>query len=121
MAESVVTITVDKEEALSSTILAVGTIAVAAGDYATGGLPLTFVGKVKSASANNPHAVMIQGKSGFLYEADLENDKFIIRQQKDPGDGGGADIPLTELAAAAAPAAVVADVIRFWALFKKFV
>ena len=96
----------------------IGTLAIAAGDYATGGLTLSFVNNSEVKSGSVPVSVQVQGIAGYIYSyvpgATRDVGKLMIFQDS------GAAAPLAELAAAATPAAVVADTLRFQALFPQF-
>lgn len=83
---------------------------VFSGNYATNGDVYDFA--AISQGVGQPLFVDIRGKAGFSYEYDLANKKIIVRQQLNPANAGGADIPFTELAAAAYPAGVTGDVVR---------
>ena len=83
-----------------------GTI-VLSGNYATGGeaLPLAAL---KAGTSKKPHIVGVVGKSGFTYQYDVEAEKLKVFSAA------------TEASAAAYPAGVTGDVIRFVASFPKF-
>ena len=95
-----------------------GTLAVAAGDYATGGLTVSFANNAEIKSGSVPVGGHVEGIAGYIYRyvpgATKNVGKLMIFQ-----DSGGAT-PLAELAAAATPGAVVADTIRFMAFFPLF-
>lgn len=85
------------------------------GDYATGGIPARLIGGVRVNSSKPPLLpANFKGKSGYVYEHDLANDKLIIRQE------GAAAAPAPELSAAALPAGVTNDVIRVEVRYPKF-
>jgi hypothetical protein len=104
-------------------IHAIGTL-VFSGNYAAGGDAIAIKAATATSTRNwkskdHPIHVIIQGKGGYFYEYDLANRKVKVRQNKNPADAGGADIPFPELAAAAYPAGVINDVVTFYAMGKK--
>lgn len=98
----------------------VGTI-TPSGNYATGGDALDFTSqhKIKSPKGRVPTHVEIQGASGFAYRwvpgTDLATGKVKVLGQE-PTNATVGVIALTELAAAAYPAGVTGDTIRFHAI-----
>jgi len=98
----------------------IGTVAVGATplEYATGGLIMSFAIPAVKAT-RPPKIVLVHGVAGFVYEyidgADARLGKLIIRAQT---NAAAEDAPLGELAVAAIPAAVAADVIKFYAIFE---
>lgn len=97
---------------------AVGTLAFS-GSYATGGDTLSFAGLVPASRA--PVLVQVEGMAGFHYEVNLgsaiNNSKVLVRGQE-PTNATAGVIALTQLAAAAYPAGVTGDTVRFYAIFK---
>ncbi len=93
-----------------------GTLAFS-GNYATGGDTLDFTGKVLASRA--PVAVRVEGIAGFRYEVNIgsgiANSLVLVRQYNYPAASAG---PATELSAAAYPAGVTGDTVRFHAIFK---
>jgi hypothetical protein len=88
-----------------------GTFTVS-GNYAAGGTAVVWTGLgIKSTRA--PLFVQVVGKSGYVYEYDDATAKLITRED------GAASLPLAEIPTAAYPAAVIADVIKYRAVFKK--
>jgi hypothetical protein len=82
------------------------------GNYALGGEVVPFRGKMPTTK--QPVFVDVRGKAGYVYEYDYANDKLLVRQE------GAAAAPAVELAAAAYPAGVTGDDIRFTATYPKF-
>lgn len=122
MAESVVTVTNPFVSAGHKDLTVVGTLAVAAGDYTTGGIACDFRSIVSPplyGITQEPVAVMLSGNAGYQYSYVPTTKKLMVRQDTNPGAAGGANIPFVELAAAATPAAVVSDSIKFIAVFRK--
>lgn len=93
-------------------IRSVGTLAFS-GSYATGGDPVTLP---KPGTTKEPYRVSIVGKSGFDYQYDHENKKVIVRGYS-PTDATAGVIARQEIAAAAYPAGVTGDVIRYEAIW----
>ncbi len=92
----------------------VGTI-LASGSYSTAGDTLNFAGaEVKSAQA--PVDVQIQGVAGYVYGITLG--ALISNNLMTAHEAGVDGAALDEVAAGAYPAALIADVIRFHAIFK---
>ena len=92
----------------------VGTI-LASGSYVTGGDTVDFA-KGDIHSSRVPDWVEIHGEAGYVYGykpgTTISNGKVIAFE-------AGADAaPLDEVAAGAYPAALIADVIRYHAIFK---
>lgn len=83
---------------------------VFSGSYATGGELYDFA--AVQWGYIQPIWVHIQGKAGYFYEYDFTNKKIIVRQQINPAAAGGADVPFSELAAAAYPAGVTGDSVK---------
>lgn len=83
---------------------------VFSGNYVANGDTYDFAALTEGGA--QPTHVMIMGKAGYHYEYDYTNKKILVRQQRDPAAAGGADIPFTELAAAAYPAGVTGDAVR---------
>lgn len=97
----------------------VGSIA-ATGNYASGGDTLSFAsGEIKSQKI--PDHVDVHGVAGFVYEfldgTDNATGKLKVRGQE-PTSATAGVIALSEIAAAAYPAGVTGDTIRFHAIFK---
>lgn len=109
MAASVVTLTA-KRSKMGAVLAVQGIVAVAAGDYATGGLALDL-SLVSGITNRKPDMVVMAGIAGYVYEYVKSTGKFQIRQS------AGSATVLAELAAAATPAAVVSDVITVLALW----
>lgn len=110
MAASTLTPTLVKRTKTSGELTGIFTLAIAAGDYAAGGLAFTTSFSQKGGFTNRkPDWVTVVGISGYVYEYVYSTQKLQIRQ-----DGGtsGAAAPLPEIPTAATPAAVVADTIR---------
>jgi len=105
MATSVVTTTLVKRTKTSAELVGIFSISIAAGDYTTGGFALPISSRIGYTN-RQPDFVDIKGIAGYVYEYVASTRKFQIRQS------AGSAAPLVELAAAATPAAVVADVIR---------
>lgn len=118
MATSVVTAPTTKVGIGPGVTLLVGTVSIAAGDYVEGGLPMQLVNMTQQGPLSDL-TVFIAGITGYVYEYDVNADTLIIREQLAPADLGILNIPLTELAVAAVPAAVVADVIQIMAIGRK--
>lgn len=112
-----ITATVDKQHNVGDVLLVRGTLAFT-GNYINDGdsLATVFAGKVNSTL--KALQLFIMGTGGFLYEYDEPNNKVIVRQQTDPADAGGADIPLKQIPVAAYPAASTPA--RFIGFFQKF-
>ena len=65
------------------------------GTYATNGVTFSINGAgVKLERASH----IATGGGGYVAKLDKANQKVIIYRQKDPGNAGGADIPLPEVA-----------------------
>lgn len=96
-----------------------GTIAVNAGDYAAGGLVIDFqsIG-VQSSLVPDNAAVQIWGVGGFVYAyakgTTIANGKMQVFCETTVATNA----PLLEYTATAASAGLLADVIRFHAIFK---
>lgn len=60
--------------------------------YLNGGEPLDL------ASNRNLKRVMLQSTGGYVFSWDQANQAIKVYRQKDPGNAGGADIPLPEVA-----------------------
>lgn len=105
---------------------AIGTLTFS-GNYAAGGDSIDIKGTAPQAgglrwfSSKDPSWVEVAGKAGYFFEYDAANKKLKVRQQINPANAGGADIPLTELAAAAYPGALIGDVVTFFAVGKKLI
>jgi hypothetical protein len=119
MAASVITPTVTAHHGgVGKWQVVIGTLAIAAGDYTTGGLTVSFatISEIKSGSV--PVTFTVEGIAGYIY-------RYVPGATKDVGllmifQDAGAAAPMAQLAAAATPAAVVADTIRFNSLFPQF-
>lgn len=86
--------------------------------YAAGGLSIPWRSAAKGTTKPPlPGTVKIDGLAGYQMVYDDAGQKVKIRQQRDPAAAGGADIPFTELAAAAIPAALSGDTIKVSAIF----
>ncbi len=98
----------------------IGTIAVNAGDYAPGGLVVDFTAlpQVHSSLVPANSAVRIWGVGGFVYA--YENGTTIAngKMQVFAETTVGTNQPLLEYTTTAASAGLLADVIRFEAIFK---
>jgi len=99
-------VSVVSRSANQKTVDVIGTI-VLSGNYATGGEPLTAA-NLKAGTSKKPHIVFVEGKAGFDYSYDIEAEKLKVFAAG------------VEASAAAYPAGVLADVIRFEAVFPKF-
>lgn len=112
--------TVDKNHDLGDLVMVRGTIALS-GNYVSGGEDMSsaWTGLIPG-STKKPVDLLVNGIAGYDYKFDFANDTLLVREQTDPAAGGGANIPLVELAAAAYPAGVSGDTIRFVAYFEKF-
>lgn len=123
MAASAVTKTISQISSDQRNLNVRGTIAIAAGDYATPGLTLDLSSGDLPVSADPPLDVRIYSKNAatglYVYRytpgSNNTNGKVQIFT------GAAAQSPLTELADGATPADVVADTIAFTAVFQKFV
>lgn len=108
MAASSVTVTVNRVFKQGRVLRAYGTVALGAGDYATGGLTMNFAGKVPSTKV--PVDVDFKSASGLDYYyapgTDVTDGKIMCF-----------DAYATEEAAGALGAGFVADTIRFTADF----
>jgi len=78
--------------------------------YATGGESLTAV----DLGLKTVLTVAVQQKSVstsiYVHQYDLANSKLLAFRQKDPGDAGGADIPLPEVGSTTNLSAIVVRV-----------
>lgn len=95
-----------------------GTLAFS-GNYATGGDTLDFTGKVLASRA--PVAVRVEGIAGFRYEVNIGSgigNSLVLVRGQEPTNATAGVIALTQLAAAAYPAGVTGDTVRFHAIFK---
>lgn len=109
-------LTVNSQHRVGKRLMVSGSIALS-GNYATGGEVVDFwASGVRSIDAK-PEFMQIGGQAGFLYEYDKANGKVTVRGQE-PTSATAGVIALSQLAAAAYPAAVSADVITFFALFR---
>ena len=119
MATSTTSISVSrsKTDVSERHLIAFGTITVAAGDYATGGLTLSLADAAISASWLPVWVDILSPTSGYTYRFNpgttLANGKMLIFVQN------GTTGPLAQLAAAATPAGVTGDTINFQARFTK--
>jgi len=109
MATSVATL-VAKRSKMGAVLAVQGIVAIGAGDYTTGGLALDL-SKVSGITNRKPDFVSIVGISGYIYEYVKSTGMMQIRQD------AGSNTVLSELAAAATPAAAVADVVTVLALW----
>lgn len=99
-----------------------GTAKVNAGDYATGGLPLTWVPLTGADGKNffpssgysslKPTLAIVYGIAGYVYAYDFATNKLLILVQ-----GAAAGDPLAELGATTMPSGVTGDTITFLAFF----
>ena len=112
-----ITATVDKQHDTGDLLLVRGTLAFT-DNYVSGGdsLAAVFTGKVNSTL--KAFQLFVTGTGGYMYEYDEPNNKLLVREQTDPADGGGANIPLVEIPVAAYPAASTPA--RFVGYFRKF-
>lgn len=106
-----VTPTITSQDAIGRVVEVRGTLAFS-GNYVTGGEVPTFAG-VRSSSVT-PTQLWAEGIAGYKYEWNPANGKILVRQ-----GAGAINLPLAELSAAAYPAGVTGDTIRFVAEFKK--
>lgn len=123
MSASVVTPTIDKIDNTQSLIHVYGSLAVGAGDYAADGLAVSFLGLV--IASDPPLSVEISSQP---LVADATTGQYVYGWAKGTTQANGkmqiftgaaAQSPLTELSDGATPAAVVADRIRFHAVFNR--
>lgn len=77
------------------------------GNYVLGGDAVDF--SPFDRILRQPDWVDVKGTAGHMFEYDYTNKKLFVRRDKDPANAGGADIPFTELLAAAYPAALTGD------------
>ena len=87
----------------------IGTV-VFTGNYATGGEAFNLASTLNIPSP--PSQVVVMGQAGYVYQWDRTNNKIMVRQAAAAGN------PLAEIAAAAYPAGVLADVVRLYAIGK---
>ena len=99
-------VTVLSRSANQKTVDVHGTI-VLSGNYATGGEPLPAA-NLKAGTSKKPHIVIAVGISGFDYCYNVATEKLMVYAAG------------VEASAAAYPAGVLADTIRFVASFPKF-
>ncbi len=98
----------------------IGTLVVNAGDYAAGGLVVDFttLTAVKSSLVPSSAAVQIWGVAGFVYAyapgTTIANGKMQVFAETTVATNQ----PLLEYTATASSAGLLADVIRFHAIFK---
>lgn len=101
----------------------IGTIA-ASGSYTTGGDTLDFTPVAAGFKGRNlgiaspPEWVHIEGFAGYTYSNSIGTllNNSLMKTQQAPSAGSN---PLSEISASAYPAAVIADTISFYAVFKK--
>ena len=105
-----VTPTITSQSALGRVVEVTGTLAFS-GNYVTGGEVPSFAG-VRSSNLT-PTALRAEGIAGFKYEWNGSNGKILVRQS------AAASNPMSEISAAAYPAGVTGDTVRFVAEFKK--
>lgn len=109
MATSVATVTVtaSQTDVTERHFVVFGTIAIAAGDYATGGLTVSLVSSLVNASWLPTWVDIKSAATGYQYRyaagTTMANGKMKVFVQD------GTTGPLAELAAAASPAGLVAD------------
>lgn len=113
MADPVVYPTVTAHHSVGKWDLVIGTLAVAAGTYTSGGVVVTFELCPGIKSSLPPVAMLIEGIAGFIY-------RYIPGATKNVGkmkilQSAGSAAPLVE--ETAVDAEVAADTIRFVALF----
>lgn len=122
MANSVLTLTIDPTltDVTERYEHFFGTVAVAAGDYATGGFTLALNGTTELKTSRIPSASTVRvwsNTSGYVYTftpgTTLANGKLQVFRQD------GSTGPLAELSAGATPAGIVADTIRIAIAVKK--
>ena len=120
MATAVVSFTVSNKLRAGHGLLKVyGLATFDSGDYAAGGLDVS--GLTNSLPTRRAaYKKFFYSALGYFFEWDKTNDKLIIRQQADPASTGGADAPLTELAAAALPTILAGASINFDAEYPIF-
>lgn len=115
MADVVATATVTKQAKVGPYFLVHGIIAFAAGDYAAGGLPVSFAGKVSSSLP--PVFLTCNGLIGYEYRwavgTTIANGKIKIYCETTVATNA----PLLEHTVAAAHANIISDVVSFIALF----
>ena len=114
MATSVVTTTINAHNPVGKWQMVIGTLAIAAGDYTTGGLTISFA-NTEIKSSLPPVTGFIGGKAGYIYS-------YVPGATKNVGillifQSAAASNPMSELPAAATPGAVVADSIYFFGFF----
>lgn len=112
LASTDVTVTVnsrDKDIGHGALSKFMGIATIAFGDssltYATGGVPMPAIGTFGLQRQVDFAAIMPPSGDGYVYKYDSTNNKILIYQGKDPGDTGGADVPLQEYTNGGAPAA----------------
>lgn len=119
MATSTTSISVspNKEDVTERHTTAFGTVTIAAGDYATGGLTLSLANAAVHAGWLPVWVEILSPTSGYVYRFNpgttLANGKLLIFVQD------GTTGPLKEIAASALPAGVTGDTINFRAEFTK--
>lgn len=105
-----VTPTITSQDAMGRIVEVRGTLAFS-GNYVTDGEVPTFAG-VRSSSVT-PTQLWAEGIAGFKYEWNPANGKILVRQS------AGTAAAMGQISAAAYPAGVTGDTIRFVAEFKK--
>lgn len=122
MPAAVPTVTIDSVDNTQKLIHVYGTVALAAGDYAAGGIVISFqTDQIKASDApidvkfESQPLVASKTTSTFLYGW-LKGTTLALGQLQ-IFTGAAAQSALAELADGALPAAVVADRIRFHAVF----
>lgn len=107
MPASTLTPTLVKRTKTSAELTGIFTLAIAAGDYAAGGLAFTSTFTQKGGFTNRkPDWVVVEGIGGYEYRYNYSTQKLMIFEC------AAAANPMAEIPTAATPAAVVADVIR---------
>ena len=103
--------TIISQNAQGTSVEVTGTLAFS-GNYVTDGEVPTFPGLRSSKAIADD--IRIEGIAGYKYEYNYANGKVLVRQS------AAASNPMSQLSAAAYPAGVTGDTVRFRASFKKF-
>jgi hypothetical protein len=114
MANSVVTPTITAHYSVGKWDLVIGTLAIAAGDYPSGGLIVSFARNPEIKSNMVPVTGYVGGKAGYEY-------RYIAGATKDVGklmifQCAGSGAPMAEVTTTT-PTAATTDTIYFFALF----
>ena len=117
MADAIATVTVAETWDDGQRLHAVGTIGIAAGDYVTGGLTLSFNGLVPCTEP--PVHVDLYGIAGFEYKfvkgSSPANGKIMARVN----DAGGTNAAMAQHTVTAVVSGITGDTIRFHSIHKK--